>query len=117
VTVYQDGDGDQRARPGLAFNPQPALELVRAFPQPDSKITTVAVHLDYSSVSFFSKQFKLATGLAPSEYRRHRLAELAKQSPHKLMNDSLSANLPLSGDDAHARESMCRLRKQTPRYG
>jgi AraC-like DNA-binding protein/quercetin dioxygenase-like cupin family protein len=62
---------------------------------PDQDITSVAVDLGYSSVSFFSKQFKLATGLTPSEYRRRQLEELKTQSRHKLMIGSLSASLLL----------------------
>ena len=90
-------------------------EACERLKHPDSEITTVAVDLGYSSVSFFSKQFKLATGLAPSEYRRHRLAELAKQSPHKLMIESLRANLPLPSNDSRARGNTRHRRKFTTR--
>jgi len=65
---------------------------------PDCDITTIAVDLGYSSVSFFSKQFKLATGLAPSVYRNRRLEVLEKQSRHKLMIESLGKSRRGSGD-------------------
>jgi AraC-like DNA-binding protein/quercetin dioxygenase-like cupin family protein len=65
-------------------------EACERLKNPETDITSVAVDLGYSSVSFFSKQFKLATGLAPSDYRSRRLEELEKQSRHKLMIESLS---------------------------
>jgi AraC-like DNA-binding protein len=65
-------------------------EACERLKNPDTDVTSVAVGLAYSSVSFFSKQFKLATGLSPSEYRCRRLDELEKQSRHKLMIESLS---------------------------
>lgn len=69
-------------------------EACERLKNPDSNVTSVAVDLGYSSVSLFSKQFKLATGLAPSSYRRQRLEELEKQSRHKLMIESLSRDQP-----------------------
>ena len=90
-------------------------EACERLKNPDSEVTSVAVDLGYSSVSFFSKQFKLATGLAPSEYRRRRLEELEKQSRHKLMIESLSANLPVPDVESHAIGSQRLLEKQLPR--
>jgi AraC-like DNA-binding protein/quercetin dioxygenase-like cupin family protein len=68
-------------------------EACERLKDPDSDVTSVAVDLGYSSVSFFSKQFKQATGLAPSEYRRRRLEELERQSRNKLVIESLNANV------------------------
>jgi AraC-like DNA-binding protein len=65
-------------------------EACERLKNPETDVTSVAVDLGYSLVSFFSKQFKLAIGLAPSEYRRRRLEELEKQSRHKLMIESLT---------------------------
>ena len=90
-------------------------EACERLKHPDSEVTSVAVDLGYSSVSFFSKQFKLATGLAPSEYRRRRLEELEKQSRHKLMIESLSANLPVPDVESHAMGNPRLPRKRGPR--
>jgi len=69
-------------------------EACERLKKPDSEVTSIAVDLNYSSVSFFSKQFKLATGLSPSEYRRRSAEELEKQNRHKLMIESLNGDLP-----------------------
>ncbi len=73
-------------------------EACERLKNPDCDITSIAVDLGYSSVSFFSKQFKLTTGLAPSEYRSRGLEELEKQSRHKLMIKSLGKSHRGSGD-------------------
>ncbi len=73
-------------------------EACERLKNPDDDITTIAVDLGYSSVSYFSKQFKLATGLAPSAYRRRELSELEKQSRHKLLVESLGKFHRLAGD-------------------
>jgi AraC-like DNA-binding protein/quercetin dioxygenase-like cupin family protein len=73
-------------------------EACERLKNPESDITSVSVDLGYGSVSFFSKQFKLATGLAPSEYRSRILEELEKQSRHKLMIESLGKYYTGAGD-------------------
>jgi len=60
---------------------------------PDSEVTSVAVDLGYSSVSFFSKQFKQSTGLTPSEYRQRWNKEFEEQGRHKLMIESLGQSV------------------------
>ncbi len=69
---------------------------------PDHDVTSIAVDLGYSSVSFFCKQFKLATGLTPSEYRRRRVEELKTRSRHKLMIESLGASLRVPDVESYA---------------
>lgn len=73
-------------------------EACERLKNPDCDITSTAVDLGYSSVSFFSKQFKLATGLAPSKYRSRELEELEKKSRHKLMIESLGRSHRGLGD-------------------
>jgi AraC-like DNA-binding protein len=80
-------------------------EACERLKNPNGDITSIAVDLGYSSASFFSKQFKLATGLAPSAYRRRGLEELGKQSRHKLMIESLGKSHGGSSDKNRKLES------------
>ncbi|MFW5829038.1 MAG: helix-turn-helix transcriptional regulator [Planctomycetota bacterium] len=56
-----------------ALRLQRACELLKASNHP---ITTIAERLGYDSASHFSRMFKQATGMTPSDYREHESASL-----------------------------------------
>lgn len=80
-------------------------EACERLKDPDRDVTDVAVELGYSSVSFFSKQFKTLIGQTPSEYRRRKLAEISRQNRRSPMIQALSRSSAASQPGPRAASS------------